>query len=70
MWTVAFLPMSMESTFYTIMYNANSVMHHEPRHELYLQFTLLPGPIRTQEIFKCKTDLLHILVHNRQNCPQ
>ena len=34
MWTVALLPMSMDSTFYTIMYNANSVMYHEPRHEL------------------------------------
>jgi len=24
----------MGSTFYTNMYNANSVMYHEPRHEL------------------------------------
>ena len=31
----------------------------------HLQFTLLPGPIRIQEILKCKNDLFHILVHNR-----
>ena len=27
--------MYMDSTCYTIMYNGNSVMYHEPRHELY-----------------------------------
>jgi len=27
--------MHMDSTCYTIMYNDNSVMYHEPRHDLY-----------------------------------
>jgi len=39
MWTVVLLPISMGSTFYTIMYNANSVMYNEPRHELYIYYT-------------------------------
>jgi len=29
------LLLSMDSTCYTIMYNDNSVMYHEPRHELF-----------------------------------
>jgi len=33
MWTLLF--MYMDSTCYTIMYNNNSDMYHEPRHELY-----------------------------------
>ena len=35
MWTVVLLYMSMNSTFDTIMYNANSITYHDPRHELY-----------------------------------
>jgi len=30
-----YLSMYMDSTCYTIMYNYNSGMYHEPRHELY-----------------------------------
>jgi len=30
------LLLSMDSTSYTIMYNDNSVMYHEPRHELFI----------------------------------
>jgi len=34
MWTIL-LSMYLDSTYYTIMYNDNSGMYHEPRHELY-----------------------------------
>jgi len=37
--TVVLLPMSMDRIFYTIMYNANSCMYHEPRHEIYIYNT-------------------------------
>ena len=33
--------LSMDSTCYTIMYNDNSVMYHEPRHELFILVILI-----------------------------
>jgi len=33
------------------------------------QLTVHPTSMVYKKIFKCNTDLFHILVHNRQNCP-